>query len=58
MAPVAAVDEGGVVGVDAGGDVGTGVGVDVVLLVLLPPQATSRTARIRLHRAIVIPWDK
>ena len=51
MAPVAAVDEGGVVGVDAGGDVGTGVGVDVVLFVLLSPQATSRTASNRLHIA-------
>ena len=50
--PVAAVDdEGGVVGVDAGGDVGTGVGVDVVPLVPLPPQATSRTASNRLHIA-------
>ena len=52
IAPVAAVgDAGGEVGVDAGGDVGTGVGVDVVLLVLLPPQATSRTASNRLHIA-------
>jgi len=57
MAPVAAlgeVDVGARVGVDAGAD----VGVDVVPFVLLPPQATNRTARTRLHRAIVIPWDK
>ena len=59
MAPVAAVvDAGGEVGVEVGGDVGTGVGVDVVPLVPLPPQATSRTARIRLHKAIIILWDK
>ena len=57
MAPVAAlgeVDVGARVGVDVGAD----VGVDVVPLVELPPQATNRTARIRLHKAIVIPWDK
>jgi hypothetical protein len=52
MAPVAAVgDADGVVGVDVGGVVGVGTGVDVVPLVLLPPQATSKTARIRLHIA-------
>ena len=54
MAPDAAVgDADGVVGVDVGGVVGVGTGVDVVPLVLLPPQATSRTARIRLHIASV-----
>lgn len=50
IAPVAAAgDAGGVVGVDVGGVVGVGTGVEVVPLVLLPPQAISRTARIRLH---------
>ena len=49
----------------AGGDVGVGtgvgvevVGVEVVPLVPPPPQATSRTARIRPHKAIVVPRDK
>ena len=36
---------------DAGWVVGVGTGVDVVPLVLLPPQATSKTARIRLDAA-------
>jgi hypothetical protein len=44
MAPVAAVG-------DAGGDVGVGTGVEAVPPVPLPPQATSRTAKIRLHDA-------
>ena len=44
MAPVVAV------GV-AGGDVGVGTGVGVDVDVVPPPQATSRTARIRLHIA-------
>ena len=58
MAPDAAVGEvGGEVGVEVGGDVGTGVGVDVVPLVLLPPQATSKTASIKLHKASKIPLD-
>lgn len=48
MAPVAAGgDAGRVVGVD----VGVGTGVDVVPPVPLPPQATSRIAKIRLHDA-------
>ena len=42
IAPVAAAG-------DVGGVVGVGTGVEVVPLVLLPPQAISRTARIRLH---------
>ena len=50
MAPFAAVGDVGD-GARVGVDVGTGVGVDVLPLVLLPPQATSRTARIRLHIA-------
>ena len=50
MAPVAAVGvAGGEVGVDAGGDVGAGV--EVVPPVPLPPQATSSTASIKLHKA-------
>ena len=55
MAPVGVVD--GDVGVAAvvGVDVGAGVGVEVVPLVELPPQATSRTARIKLHKARVVP---
>ena len=52
MAAVAGV---GVAGGDVG--VGTGVGVEVVPLVPPPPQETSRTARIRLHKAIVVPRD-
>lgn len=52
MAPVAAGgDAGGVVGARVGVDVDVGTGVDVVPPVPLPPQATSRIAKIRLHDA-------
>jgi hypothetical protein len=52
---MAALGGAGVAGGDVG--VGDGVGVEVVPLVPPPPQATSRTARIRLHKAIVVPRD-